>query len=164
MTNNPGAAGGALTDHQGRLLGMVGKELRNALNNTWLNYAIPAHELAKTTDEIMAGTFVKSLDEIDKPERPWSLKLTGIVLVPDVLTRTPPYIDAVRGGSLAASTPLQPDDLVMFVNGRLVQTCKALVGELERIDRADPLQLTVVRDTQLIEVQLVAPADQAPVP
>ena len=28
--NNPGAAGGALTDSQGRLLGMLGKELRNA--------------------------------------------------------------------------------------------------------------------------------------
>ena len=28
--NNPGAAGGALTDSQGRLLGMLGKELRSS--------------------------------------------------------------------------------------------------------------------------------------
>ena len=30
MTNNPGAAGGALIDFRGRLLGMLGKELRDA--------------------------------------------------------------------------------------------------------------------------------------
>ena len=49
-----GAAGGVLTDRQGRLLGMLGKELRNSLTNTWLNYAIPAREMAKTVDEIRA--------------------------------------------------------------------------------------------------------------
>ena len=38
--NNPGAAGGVLTDSQGRLLGMLGKELRSNLTGTWLNYAI----------------------------------------------------------------------------------------------------------------------------
>ena len=39
MTNNAGAAGGALTDSQGRLAGVLGKELRDAETNTWLNYA-----------------------------------------------------------------------------------------------------------------------------
>ena len=46
MTNNPGAAGGALTDLHGNLLGMLGKELRNARNNIWLNFAIPTAEFA----------------------------------------------------------------------------------------------------------------------
>ena len=45
MTNNPGAAGGALVTRRGELIGMLGKELRNALNNTWLNYAVPIDEL-----------------------------------------------------------------------------------------------------------------------
>ena len=40
-TNNPGAAGGALVTRRGELIGMLGKELRNSLNNTWLNYAVP---------------------------------------------------------------------------------------------------------------------------
>src|SRR4029077_13861417 len=34
-TNNPGAAGGALVTHRGELAGILGKELRNSLNNTW---------------------------------------------------------------------------------------------------------------------------------
>ncbi len=46
MTNNAGAAGGALTDDQGRLVGVLGKELRNAQNNTWLNYALADHRPA----------------------------------------------------------------------------------------------------------------------
>ena len=44
--NNPGAAGGALTDSQGRLLGMLGKELRSNLSGTWLNYALPVAAFA----------------------------------------------------------------------------------------------------------------------
>src|SRR4051794_21050162 len=33
ITNNPGAAGGALTTRKGQLLGLIGKELRNELTN-----------------------------------------------------------------------------------------------------------------------------------
>ena len=48
--NNPGAAGGALTDSQGRLLGMLGKELRSNLTGTWLNYALPIAAIEPTVD------------------------------------------------------------------------------------------------------------------
>ena len=41
ITNNPGAAGGALTTQSGELLGIIGKELKNGLSNTWVNYAVP---------------------------------------------------------------------------------------------------------------------------
>src|SRR6476661_1483792 len=34
ITNNPGAAGGALTTQNGDLLGIIGKELKNGLSNT----------------------------------------------------------------------------------------------------------------------------------
>ena len=55
MTNNAGAAGGVLTDVQGRLAGMLGKELRSSLTNAWLNYAIPIAELRVAAQEILAG-------------------------------------------------------------------------------------------------------------
>src|SRR5260370_12180462 len=41
ITNNPGAAGGVITTRRGELLGLVGKEMRNTLTDTWINYAIP---------------------------------------------------------------------------------------------------------------------------
>lgn len=161
MTNNPGAAGGALTDRQGRLLGMLGKELRNSLNSTWLNYAIPTEALAPTVAEIRAGKFVarSSDSDQDKPEHALSAGLLGLVLVPDVLDRTPPYLDRIQQGSPAAKAGLRPDDLVLFVNNQLVQSCQNLTAEIERIDRADRIRLTVMRDQKLIEVELEAPRD-----
>jgi serine protease Do len=156
MTNNPGAAGGALTDWQGRLLGMLGKELRNASNGAWLNYAIPAAELAPTVDQILTGKFVaSSVDEDDrKPERALNAGLIGLTLVPDVLDRTPPYVDRVLPGSSADKAGLRPDDLVLFVNNRLVQSCQSLEADLEHIDQADKVKLTVLRGQELIEVEL----------
>ena len=42
VMSNPGSAGGALTDVEGRFLGMLGMELRNTHTHTWLNFALPA--------------------------------------------------------------------------------------------------------------------------
>lgn len=158
MTNNPGAQGGALTDRHGRLLGMLGKELRNSQSNTWLNYAIPWEELAPTIDAIRSGKFVASSASATdaRPRHALSAELLGLVLVPDVLDRTPPFIDRVDPGSPAALANLQPDDLVVFVNNALVPSCGALAAEIERIDRADSIKLTVMRGQRLIEVELVA--------
>ena len=163
MTNNPGAAGGALTDRQGHLLGMLGKELRNSANGAWLNYAIPVEELAPTVEQIRAGNFVarSSDDEEQKPERALSAGLLGLALVPDVIDRTPPYIDRVQPGSAAEKAGLRADDLVIFIDNQLVQSCQALEAEFERIDQADKVKLTVLRDQELIEVELAAP-QQAP--
>jgi serine protease Do len=161
MTNNPGAAGGALTDFDGRLLGMLGKELRNTLSNTWLNYAIPVDQMTTTIDQIRAGNFVRKPTDgpSQKPEKALTLELLGLVLVPDVLERTPPFVDAVRPGSPAASADLRPDDLLLFVNDRLVQSCKALANELSFVDRIDTLKVTVIRGQDLIEVKLSAPVE-----
>jgi serine protease Do len=158
ITNNPGAAGGALTDRRGRLLGMLGKELRNAQSNTWLNYAVPVEVLREALPQLRQGRVVQSdAAAAIAPEEALSPELLGLVLVPDVLERTPPFIDVVRPESAAARAGLLPDDLVLFVNDRLVQTCKALRAELQRIDRLDSVRLTVIRGQQLIEVQLTAP-------
>ena len=89
---------------------MLGKELRNSLNNTWLNYAVPIDELRQSVEEIRAGKFVAQRDpETEKkPQRSLDLASLGIVLVPDVLERTPPYVDRVRPGSPAARRASAP--------------------------------------------------------
>lgn len=46
MTNNPGATGGALVGLNGKLLGILGKELRDDSSGIWLNYAIPVDVVA----------------------------------------------------------------------------------------------------------------------
>lgn len=156
MTNNPGAAGGALTDRQGRLLAMLGKELRNELSSTWLNYAVPINELVGAVDDIIAGKVrPRSRDEnLRRPADPLTLARLGITPVPAVLPKTPPFIDAVRPDSAAEAAGLQPDDLILFVNNRIVPSLEALENELSLMDRDDSVRLTVQRGQQLIEVTL----------
>lgn len=159
MTNNPGAAGGVLTDRQGRLAGLLGKELRNSLDNTWLNFAIPISALNPSVQDLLAGRNPpRRTDETaKKPANPHTLTALGLVLVPNVLAKTPPYVDRVRPASPAAAAGLRPDDLILFVNERMVSSCKDLIEELSFIDRLDPVQLTVQRGQELVNVELKAP-------
>lgn len=157
MTNNPGAAGGALTDARGRLAGILGKELRSSASNIWLNYALPIGEIKTTVEEILAGKFRPATHEANqkKPKQHHTLATLGLNLVPDFLPRTPPFVESVDPKSTAGKAGLRPDDLVLFVNSRVVASCKLLVEELTFIDRLDPLELTIQRGQELIEIELV---------
>jgi S1-C subfamily serine protease len=154
MTNNPGAAGGALTDRRGRLAGILGKELRNAASNVWLNYAIPIGEIAQATDDILAGKVrPRAADEkAKKPSQPWTVELTGMRLLPNVLPKTPPFVDDLRPESPAARAGLRRDDLILFINQRVVSSARAVAEELALIDRIDPVRLTVQRGQELVEM------------
>ena len=163
-TNNPGAAGGALVTRRGELAGMLGKELRNSLNNTWLNYAVPIDEIRRTVDEIRAGKFVaQRVPEAEKkPQRPVDLAALGIVLVPDILDRTPPFVDRVQPGSPATKAGIRPDDLIVLLGDHLIQSCKVLHAELEYIDYEDEVKLTVLRGQDLLEFTLRSAGDARP--
>jgi S1-C subfamily serine protease len=157
VTNNPGAAGGALVTQQGELLGILGKELRNARNNSWINYAIPNAELKPAVDAILAGKpRTKETENKLDLERAYNLALLGLALVPDVLEKTPPYIDEVRPGSPADKAGLKPDDLVIFIGEALVPSCRSVQDELARLERGETLKWVVKRGDELIEAELKA--------
>lgn len=162
MTNNPGAAGGALTNMQGELLGMLGKELRNARNNTWLNYAIPVGELTASVEQIRAGK-VPPVPE-DGPDKklpnPMTLEALGVVMMPNILPRTPPFVEKVRAGSPAAKAGVKPDDIVLFIDDALVQSVDSLQAALSRIAIDDRIRLTVERDRVLVEMTLEVPVEE----
>jgi serine protease Do len=155
ITNNPGAAGGALTNLRGELLGVLGKELRNSLNHTWLNYALPCDQLTTSVEEILAGK-PRSANAEKKapPGEAFELASLGVALSPDVLERTPPFVDEVQAGSLAALAGLQADDLIVFVGDHLVQSCKSLQEELARVERTSEVRLVIMRGQELVEVVL----------
>lgn len=156
MTNNPGAAGGALTNRRGELAGILGKELRSSLDNTWLNYAVPISELRAAVDDLMAGrSRARRTDEtVRKPQESVTLGLLGIVLVPDVLQRTPPFIDSIRPDSPAAKAGLRPDDLILYVNDQIVPSAQTLRDELSLIDRIDEVRVVVQRGQELVNASL----------
>lgn len=158
MTNNPGAAGGALTDMQGHILGMLGKELRDARANTWLNYAIPIAQISESAVRIIEGkSILRTADSRKTADRPISLMDLGIALIPDVLAKTPAYIDLVQPSSPASVAKLAADDLVLFVNSVRITSQNALRNELKYIDQADDVTMLIQRGTILREVTLRRP-------
>ena len=160
ITNNSGAAGGLLTTRDGKLLGMIGRELRNADTNTWVNYSIPLDgELKDAVRDIISGNFTSRQKPLDDPGAAprYDPRDFGIVMVPDVLFRTPAYVDAVVPGSPAQSAGLMPDDLVLFVNDELMQSVRMTKAEIGRLEAGDRLSIVVRRKDQLETFEFMAP-------
>jgi serine protease Do len=154
-TNNPGAAGGALVDQNGRLLGMLGKELRSELSGTWLNYALPNEAFQSSVEAIIAGRFTPpELTDVDRPDQPLSFAALGVVLVPDVVSRTPPYVDRVLPDSAAKRTGLLPDDLIVMIDTQVVASIQQSTEMLERYERDASIRVTVLRGDELMTFPL----------
>ncbi|MEZ5944159.1 MAG: trypsin-like peptidase domain-containing protein [Planctomycetaceae bacterium] len=161
VTNNPGAAGGVLTNRQGRLLAMLGRELKSNESNTWLNYAVPVSEFRNTVNDIIAGTFTREAPGAgDRPKYDTAPNDFGLMLVPDVVFRTPAYIDQIAPESQAATQGLQSDDLIVFANGELVSSIRVFREILGRLPPGDNLTLIVRREERLVTVQLEVPREK----
>lgn len=161
-TNNPGSPGGGVFDARGRLLGMVGKELRSTVGGVWLNYALPV-------DEVLAACAAG--DSGERHPSPaaaapgFDLRLLGIVLVPDLLDRTPPFVEAVVPGSAAARGGLAADDLLIAVGGRAVATRAAVERAVGGIASGDAVRVSVIRDGAVLDADLgPRPAAVEPAP
>ena len=156
VTSNPGAQGGPVIDRRGQFIGMIGKETRNNSDNTWANYALPASALAPVVDDLISGK-ARPRESAEKklPKNPFDLEAAGIVLAPNVVARTPPFVDRVIPKSSAAKAGVMADDLILFVNGQLSSSRKAVEEEMLKIDRRDRVKLTLQRVGKLLEVELV---------
>jgi serine protease Do len=161
---NPGAAGGAVTNRKGELLGILGRELKNTLSDTWVNYAVPIQaraevqredksvtiDIATFVKEAMAGTYKQS-EKRAKVERGG---FHGIMLVPNVVSATPPYVDEVMPASPAARAGLQPDDLIVYVDGELVHTIKEFRELMKSAGPGMEVRLEVQRGSKLRSLKL----------
>jgi serine protease Do len=163
ITNNPGAGGGVLTTRKGELVAMIGKELRNELTNTWVNYALPFNASVEATDKEGRKIQVTILDLVTKkdkykpaPEAPKVANLVyhGMVLVPNVVERTPPYIEEVIVGSPADRAKLKADDLIVYVDGLPVQDINAFNTILANYSPRSEIKLEIQRGDKLLTVPL----------
>jgi serine protease Do len=165
ITNNPGAAGGALTTRKGELLGLVGKELRNELTNTWINYAIPINARISVPQADGKMATVSILDIVEKKEKYKPLNpgkkgnegpgvYTGIILVADPVERTPPYVEEVVPGSPADKAKLRPDDLIVYVDGLPVGDIHTFKEVLSRYNPNQTVRLEIQRERKLQTIAL----------
>jgi serine protease Do len=163
ITNNPGAAGGPLLTRAGRLVGLIGREVKNAQTETWVNYAIPltarvpAGQGGATVGvpEFVAAAVAGKYTPVARPTASSGPAGDhGIVLVPNLLDRTPPYVERVRPNSPAAAAGLKPDDLVAFVDGVGVSTVKAFEQNMLGRPPGSKVRLDVRRGGALVKVEL----------
>jgi S1-C subfamily serine protease len=150
--NNPGAAGGLLVDVLGQPVGMLGKELRSTSAGIWLNYAIPLAEVAASFSDLLAGITTEPDAMADL--LPFDTRLLGFLLVPDILEKTPPFVEAVIEGTPAATGGLLEDDLLVAIGSRSVTSCAAVVEELARIDEGEAVRVSVIRDGGIVDMLL----------
>jgi len=154
-TNNPGSPGGALVDWHGRLIGMLGKELRANASGIWLNYAMPIEEVARGYEAIQAGQAATPSDgQSPAVGMLFDALRMGVVLVPDLLDKTPPFIESICKDSAAAKAGLRPDDLLVAVNGRAVASRTAVQQALADLAEGDPVRFVIVRDGAIVECDL----------
>ena len=153
-TSNPGSAGGALVDWRGRLVGMLGKELRATATGVWLNYALPIDEVARGYRTVLGAGNETPPPTLDPDGLPYDVAILGIVLVPDLLDKTPPFVESIRDGSSAAGAGLRADDLLVAVNGRSVASRAAVQQTLAGLADGDPVRVTVIRDGGIVECDL----------
>jgi serine protease Do len=163
--SNPGSAGGAVTTRKGELIGMLGKEYRNVTSDTWINYAVPINckVEVKDGDKIRIITLEEFVTDGIKgtykpvPKREGAEKgpgaYHGIVFVPNIVQQTPPYVDRVLPGS-PAYKKLQPDDLVVYVDGEPVYTIQAFRDLMTKLKPGAKIQLEVRRGDKLTAVEI----------
>ena len=166
---NPGAAGGALTNRKGDLLAILGRELKSNQTDTWINYAVPIQSVVEVqredkegklkTEKVSMASFVR---EAMKGNYQASVKKKiidqgayhGIILVVNAVTSTPPYVEEVIAGSPAAKAGLQPDDLILYVQGESVPTIRNFRDAIKGYAPGDDVTLKVQRGNKLETVKL----------
>ncbi len=164
IANNPGSAGGALVNRKGELLGVIGRELKNSLTDTWINYAVPIQarveyldddKKKKSTDvssfakDVMEGKFVAR----EKTKRDEQRGYTGLILVPNAVSATPPYVEEVIAGSPAAQAGFRPDDLIVYVDGNLVPTIRDYRDVMKYMPVGE-VKVDVQRGTRMFNLKL----------
>lgn len=165
IANGPGAGGGPLTTRKGELLGLIGREIKNSQTETWINYAIPTFAEVEIKDDKQAmkvsiPKFIE-LAKDGKYKPPTRIKeggglggYTGIKFVPNVLDRTPPYVDEIIPDSPAAKAGIQVNDLVSFIDGEPIYSIKSFQAAMSRTRSGDTVRMEVRRGDNLQSVDV----------
>ena len=74
--------------------------------------------------------------------------------MPDVVSRTPPYIDRVIADSAAARAGLRPDDLVVMVETQIASSCRDVHMLIQRFEEDAQVRIAVLRGDEFLEFTL----------
>jgi serine protease Do len=77
-----------------------------------------------------------------------------MVLVPNAVSLTPPYVEEILAGSPAAKAGIRPDDLIVYVDGELVPSVRMFRDVVKYARPGNVLRLELQRGSRLVSVEL----------
>ena len=162
ITNNSGAAGGLLTDTSGAPVGLIGREIRHAASRTWVNYAVPLTTLAPVVELLRAGKRVdsKPKDATADVAMISDQELTarfGLTMLPNVVERTPAWIDAIAEDSIASKAGLQRGDLIVLLGDVVITSVTDFQQQIATYRSGQRVSVTVNREQELVAIELRIP-------
>ena len=147
---SPGNSGGALIDGQGRVVGLSEAYIPPAQGAVALGFAIPAATVVRVADELL---------EDGRAEHAF-LGVQFGNLTPQIaeqldVDREGALVLAVGQGGPAGVAGLEPGDVVVQAGDERVRTVEDVLGVLRRTRPGQRLELTVLRDGQERQLEVV---------
>jgi S1-C subfamily serine protease len=145
---NPGNSGGPLVDSRGRLIGINTAIIAFAQG---IGFAVPSKTLRWVYGELLAHGRVRRrqlgviADVVQLPH--------AMIVEHDLLTDRAVRIIEVRGLQ-ASHSGLQPDDLLVAINDRIVSTVDDVHRILAQIPESVPMTATIIRDEKSLTIEL----------
>ena len=145
---NQGNSGGPLVDISGKVIGVNTAILSTSGGSVGLGFAIPSNLASVVKDSIIAtGKFERpyvglSLENLD------SQKIKAL----NIKSGNGVYIAQVVQGSPAEAAGLRPQDVVIAVNGKAVNSAGAFIGELAAKKAGETVELRIIRNAQTMNV------------
>lgn len=150
ITSNPGSAGGAVVNAEGKLVGMIGKLIESTETRTRMNYAVPSGLLA----DFLAGKVSKSTGSSTTTvnKNPGDL---GISLFSLGGRKSPAFVDRVRRGGPAYKAGVRSDDLIVTLAGQTISNASDYKAVLKTIVAGEKTVIVVKRRNQLKRLEVV---------
>lgn len=146
---NPGNSGGPLVDSRGRIVGINTAILRPAQG---ISLAIPINTASWVFSEIMAR------GEVRRPKLGISATIRPISRFVQVLFELPRKtgveVHQIEPGSTAARSGLKPGDVIIKIGEKAVANLDDLHRELTTSRNARSFDLTILRESRILEVSL----------
>ena len=156
---NPGNSGGALVTANGQLIGInssiasLGSSESSQSGNIGIGFAIPSKEAKTIAQQLIAdGTAEHAYLGVSSEDT---------TVTDGGSQRAAAAVRSVASGTPAASAGLQVGDAVVAINGERVDSSLALVAAIREHQVGDKITLTVIRNSQHVDVDVTLAARPA---
>ncbi len=156
---NPGNSGGPLLDSAGRLIGVNTAIYSPSGGSAGVGFAVPVSEVNRIVPQIIRqGKVTKPGLGVSLANQSLTRKL-GIkgVLIITVYPGSPAEVSGLRGTSQVSDRVIL-GDIIVEVKGKKVDDYNDLRDELERYAVGDTVMLTIIRDGEEVQVQVLLEA------